>query len=131
MRREADPRRYKGFDLVEEEDRTNTNLFFINELLEARRKARSCNLTLPLYLHSGESNWTENENALDAILLGARPIGHGLTLIKHPLLMRIVKERGIAIEVCPISNQVLGYVADLRNHPAVHYINSGLPVVLC
>ncbi|MBK9026098.1 MAG: hypothetical protein IPL69_19675 [Saprospiraceae bacterium] len=34
----------------------------------------------------------------------------------------------MAIEVCPISNQVLGYVADLRNHPAVYWIRSGVPV---
>ncbi len=44
--------------------------------------------------------------------------------------MEIVKERGIAVEVCPLSNQMLGYVPDLRNHPAVLYINAGLPVVL-
>ncbi len=126
-----DPNRVIGYDLVEEEDKTHTNLFYINELLEARHKAEQRNITLPLYLHSGESNWVENENVLDAILLSARRIGHGLTLIKHPLLMQIVKEREIAIEVCPISNQVLGYIADLRNHPAVTYINYGLPVVIC
>jgi adenosine deaminase CECR1 len=120
-----------GFDLTEEEDKEHTNLFFINELLEARNKAEQSNITLPLYLHSGESNWTENENVLDAILLDAKRIGHGIALFKHPLLLQIAKERGIAIEVCPISNQVLGYVADLRNHPAVLYINSGLPVVIC
>ena len=129
-RREADPHRILGFDLVEEEDSTHTNLFFLNELLNARREAERRNITLPLYLHSGESNWMENENLYDAILLDAKRIGHGLALIKHPLLMQIVRERDIAIEVCPISNQVLGYISDLRNHPAVHYINSGLPVVL-
>jgi len=129
--RAVDPNRIVGIDLVEEEDKEHTNLYFINELLEACRKAEQRNITLPLYLHSGESNWTENENVLDAILLDARRIGHGIALFKHPLLMQIVKERGIAIEVCPISNQVLGYVADLRNHPAVLYINSGLPVVIC
>jgi adenosine deaminase-related growth factor len=75
--------------------------------------------------------WTENENVLDAILLDSRRIGHGPALFKHPLLMQIAIERGIAIEICPISNQVLGYVADLRNHPAVLYITSGLPVVIC
>jgi adenosine deaminase CECR1 len=120
-----------GFDLTDEEDREHKNLFFINELLEARHKAEQRNITLPLYIHSGESSWTENENVLDAILLDARRIGHGIALFKHPLLMQIVKDRGIAIEVCPISNQVLGYVADLRNHPAVLYINSGLPVIIC
>jgi adenosine deaminase CECR1 len=129
--RAANPDLMIGFDLVEEEDKEHTNLFYIDEILEARHKAEQRNITLPLYIHSGESNWTENENVLDAILLGARRIGHGIALFKHPLLMQIVKDRGIAIEVCPISNQVLGYVADLRNHPAVLYINSGLPVVIC
>ena len=87
-------------------------------------------MSLPLYLHSGESNWAENENLYDAVLLGALRIGHGVALIKHPLLMEIVKKRGTAIEVCPTSNQILGYVPDLRNHPAASYINAGLPVVL-
>lgn len=129
--RAADPDLFIGIDLVEEEDKEHTNLFFINEFLDARCKAEQRNITLPLYIHSGESNWMENENILDAILLDAKRIGHGIALFKHPLLMQIVKERDIAIEVCPISNQVLGYVADLRNHPAVLYINSGLPVVIC
>jgi adenosine deaminase-related growth factor len=129
--RAANPDLMIGFDLMDEEDKEHTNLFFINELLEARHKAEQRNIKLPLYIHSGESNWPENENVLDAILLDARRIGHGIALFKHPLLLQIAKERGIAIEVCPISNQVLGYVADLRNHPAVLYINSGLPVVIC
>jgi adenosine deaminase CECR1 len=129
--RTANPDLFIGFDLTDEEDKEHTNLFFINELLEARHKAEQRNITLPLFLHSGESNWMENENVLDAILLDARRIGHAIGLFKHPLLMQLVKERGIAIEVCPISNQVLGFVADLRNHPAVLYINSGLPVVIC
>jgi len=129
--RAADPDLVIGFDLMDEEDKMNTNLYFINDLLEARHKAEQRSITLPLYIHSGESNWMENENVLDAILLDAKRIGHGITLFKHPLLMQIVKDREIAIEVCPISNQVLGYVADLRNHPAVLYINSGVPVVIC
>jgi adenosine deaminase CECR1 len=128
--REKDPDQVVGFDLVQEEDRTNTNLFYVEQLLAGQREAERRGVGLPFYLHSGETNWAENENIYDAILLGASRIGHGLSLIKHPRLMQIVKERGVAVEVCPISNQVLGYVSDLRNHPAVHYINAGLPVVL-
>jgi adenosine deaminase CECR1 len=128
--RVKDPGRVKGFDLVEEEDRSNTNLFYVPELLAARRAAEQRGVSLPLYLHSGESNRAENENLYDAVLLGASRIGHGVALIRHPLLMNLVKARGVAIEVCPTSNQILGYVQDLRNHPAVHYINAGLPVVL-
>jgi adenosine deaminase CECR1 len=129
--RAANPDVFIGIDLVEEEDKEHTNLFFINELLDALHNAEQSNITLPLYIHSGESNWMENDNILDAILLDAKRIGHGIALFKHPLLMQIAKDRDIAIEACPISNQVLGYVADLRNHPAVLYINSGLPVVIC
>jgi adenosine deaminase CECR1 len=128
--RVKDPDRVKGFDLVDEEDRHNTNLFYLEEILAARREAEQRGTTLPLYLHSGESNWVENENLYDAVLLGASRIGHGIALFKHPRLMEIVKARGVAVEVCPTSNQILGFVADLRNHPAVHYINSGLAVVL-
>jgi adenosine deaminase CECR1 len=128
--RAKNPDQVVGFDLVQEEDRTNSNLYYVEQLLAARREAERRGVGLPLYLHSGETNWAENENIYDAVLLGASRIGHGLALIRHPRLMQIVKERGIAVEVCPISNQVLGYVPDLRNHPAVHYINAGLPVVL-
>jgi adenosine deaminase CECR1 len=128
--RATNPDLVKGFDLVEEEDWTNPNLFFVDELLSARRAAERRGVDLPLYLHSGESNWAENENLYDAVLLGASRIGHGIALVKHPRLMEIVRSRGIAIEVCPTSNQILGYVPDLRNHPAGHYINAGLSIVL-
>jgi adenosine deaminase CECR1 len=128
--REREPGRIAGFDLVEEEDRTHTTLFFAPELLAARQKAAREGLTLPLFLHSGETSRAEGENLYDAVLLGAPRIGHGLALVRHPLLMETVRERGVAIEVCPISNQVLGYVPDLRSHPAVAYINAGIPVVL-
>ena len=128
--REREPGRVAGFDLVEEEDHTHGTLYFAEEILAARREAGRRGLTLPLFLHSGETSRAEGENLYDALLLGARRIGHGLALVRHPLLMEMVQGKGIAIEVCPISNQVLGYVGDLRAHPAVAYINAGIPVVL-
>lgn len=30
----------------------------------------------------------------------------------------MVKEKGVTIEVCPLSNNLLGYVNDLNWHPA-------------
>jgi adenosine deaminase CECR1 len=128
--RERDPSRVAGFDLVEEEDHTHGTLFFAEEILAARREAERRRLPLPLFLHSGETSRAQSENLYDALLLGARRIGHGLALVRHPLLMEMARERGVAIEACPISNQVLGYVGDLRAHPAVAYINAGIPVVL-
>ena len=115
---------------MEEEDRTNTTLFFVEPLLAARREAERRGGTLPLFHHAGETSRAEGENLYDAILLGAPRIGHGLALVRHPLLMELVRQRGVAVEVCPISNQLLGYVPDLRSHPAVAYLNAGLAVVL-
>ena len=128
--RERDPGHVAGFDLVDEEDRTHSTLFFAEELLAARREAERRGFSLPFFLHSGETSRAESENLYDALLLGDERIGHGLALVRHPLLMEMVRERGVAVEVCPISNQVLGYVSDLRSHPAVAYINAGIPVVL-
>lgn len=120
----------KGFDLVNEEDRSHPLIDFLDGFLQAAREARAMKVGLPYFFHAGESNWTENENTFDALLLNSKRIGHGLALIKHPLLLQRLRQRKIAIEVCPISNQVLGYIADLRNHPAVFWLRSGLPITI-
>src|SRR5262249_57761729 len=41
-----------------------------------------------------------------------------------------LKKHGVAGEVCPISNQMLRYVSDLRMHPADGYLRRGVPCVL-
>lgn len=54
-------------------------------------------------------DWEElsvDDNLIDAILLNTSRIGHGYALMKHPLVLKTVREKKIPIEVCPISNQV-------------------------
>ena len=51
-------------------------------------------------------------------------------MVKHPKLMEIVKSKKIGVEICPISNQVLGLVKDLRNHPASILFSNDFPVVV-
>lgn len=63
-------------------------------------------------------------------MLGSRRIGHGFALAKHPKLFDLVKHKNIAIEVNPISNQVLKLVDDFRNHPASIYLAQNIPVVI-
>jgi len=67
---------------------------------------------------------------MDAILLNTKRIGHAFALPKHPQLWSTIKKRNIAIEVNPISNQVLGFVWDLRNHPASFLIAENFPIVI-
>ena len=69
-------------------------------------------------------------NIIDALLLNTTRIGHGYSITKHPQALKLLKEKDIPIEVCPISNQVLGLVNDLRNHPASHLILQGYPIVI-
>jgi adenosine deaminase CECR1 len=50
--------------------------------------------------------------------------------MKHPYVWNTIKSRDIAIEINPISNQVLHLVEDLRNHPATFYMSENIPIVI-
>ena len=120
--RAAHPDLVIGFDIVGEEDRGHPNRYYA----EALRSVPG----VPLYLHGGESLFPDNDNALDAVLLGTRRIGHGFNLVHWGNVERLVREAGIPLEVCPVSNQLLGYVRDLRLHPARGFLARGGACVL-
>jgi len=133
----------RGYDMVGEEDQGHTLLFHADTLRAAQNYSKLANGTFNLFFHTAETNWPEDQmpsnygdavstmdNIYDAIILNTQRIGHGLGFIKHPNLNPYLKEREIAIEICPASNQILGYVADLRNHPAINYHRNGIPIVL-
>ncbi|XP_025828831.1 adenosine deaminase 2-like [Agrilus planipennis] len=116
-----------GFDLTGEEEMGYPLKDFIEEI-------NSLEGTVKFFFHAGETDWygtSVDENLVDAILLNTTRIGHGFALLKHPKLLQMVKEKDIAIEINPISNQVAMLVKDLRNHPAVSYISQNYPVVIC
>ena len=130
-----------GFGLSGEEDKGHPILYYLNDLLEMNRLAQRENISLPYCFHAGETDWPFsnspedshlifNNELYDVLLLNSKRVGHALSLVKNPFLMKQFKRAQIAIETCPISNQILGYVKDLRNHPAVTYLNAGLAVTL-
>lgn len=47
-----------------------------------------------------------DRNVLDALLFNTSRIGHGFALGHHPLAKQLSRTRGVAVELCPISNQV-------------------------
>lgn len=115
-----------GFDLVGPEDSNFPLKKFYQELDKFPRDTN-------FFFHAGETNWNGldvDENLIDAILLGTKRIGHGFALVKHPKILSEVKARDIAIEICPVSNQVLKLVDDHRNHPAAILFSDDYPVVV-
>ncbi|CAG8976138.1 hypothetical protein HYALB_00002419 [Hymenoscyphus albidus] len=114
-----------GFDLVGHEEMGNQLSNFIAEFLSFRRQCVEEKLDLPFLFHCGETLEVGGEidgNLYDAILLGSKRIGHGYALARHPHLMEKFKKQGIAIESCPISNEVLGLTPNIAGH--------NLPVLL-
>ncbi|XP_043644210.1 adenosine deaminase 2 [Drosophila teissieri] len=120
------PRFVVGFDLVGQEDVGHPLSQFAEELLKLPDH-------IHFYFHAGQTNWYGShvdQNLLDAIVLGTRRIGHGYTITKHPVLMRLAKYLNIALEVCPVSNQVLQLGSDYRSHPAATLIAENVPMVI-
>jgi len=99
-----------GFDFVGQEDLGRPLLELAPAALWFQQECAAAGVEILFFLHAGEclgdGNATDS-NLFDAILLGARRLGHGFSLYKHPLLIDKVKENKILIETCPISNEVL------------------------
>jgi adenosine deaminase CECR1 len=85
---------------------------------------------LHFYLHDGESLWANDMNLFDAMLVHPKRIGHGFNLFRFPILEDHAIKASIALEVCPISNQSLQLIPDLRLHPAAGYLGRGVQCVL-
>jgi adenosine deaminase-related growth factor len=112
----------RGYDLVAEEDQGHSLLFHANALISGFNYSyTSSNDSFGFYFHNAETNWptdmmppqlgddtSTSNNVYDAIVFNTHRIGHGLGYIKHPNLYPYLRERNIAIEVCPASNQILG-----------------------
>jgi aminodeoxyfutalosine deaminase len=62
--------------------------------------------------------------ALDA--LGADRIRHGFRAIEDPDLVEELRDRGIVLDVCPISNVRTGAVPTLEEHPLRELVAAGV-----
>lgn len=69
----------------------------------------------------------------DSVMIaGAERIGHGVAIARERdalALLRHMSERGVAVEICLTSNDVILGVRG-RDHPLNLYLRSGVPVVL-
>jgi adenosine deaminase CECR1 len=113
--------------MVQEEDSCTVIEEYAPMVYEAQIRAKKEGKHFNLFLHAGESNLRTNENIYDAIVMGTKRIGHGFHIAHQPNLIEEVKRRNICLEVCPISNFVLGYALDLRTHPVRGLLQAGVP----
>jgi len=116
-----------GFDLVAEEN-LRAAIDFAPVFVKHMKRCQDEGVDCPLILHGGESLDYGNTNLFDLLLCNVPRMGHAFNLFKHSYLMPFVRERGICVEVNPISNLFLKYSIDLRAHPAVGYHNFGVKV---
>lgn len=103
---------FVGFDIAGHEDVLHPLSYYLKELLAFKERQKEAGLDIPFLFHAGETlgDGTEADmNLYDAILLGTKRIGHGFSITKHPKLLQLCRERGIAIEICPISYVLLPF----------------------
>jgi aminodeoxyfutalosine deaminase len=91
--------------------------------------ARAAAIGLAAVPHAGETEGADSvRQAVDD--LGAVRIGHGVRCLEDPELVEQLVERGIMLEVCPTSNDLLQVVARLEEHPLPQLLEAGLRVCL-
>ncbi|KAF4472868.1 adenosine deaminase, partial [Fusarium albosuccineum] len=122
-----------AFDLQGQEDAGHPLLYWVTELLDMRARIRRLGLDLPFVFHAGETHDHGDDtdsNLFDAIMLGTKRIGHGFSVVKHPLLMELCKQKNIAIETCPISNEVLGLCPTIKAHHLPILLSNCVPCTI-
>ncbi|KAJ7582996.1 hypothetical protein C8J56DRAFT_956260 [Mycena floridula] len=127
------PHLIAGFDLVGDENALFPLKHYVKELLWFQDRQKEEGLDIPFVFHAGETlgDGTDADmNLIDAILLGTKRIGHGFSLVKHPKIMEICRTKEIALEVCPISNEILRLTSSMPMHPLPILFNHGIKVAL-
>ncbi len=78
-------------------------------------------------VHAGE--FAPAEGMIEAMnVLPIQRIGHGVMAIHSPEAMAMVKDKGIALEICPTSNIFLGLFDDIKSHPLPAFLEDGIRI---
>lgn len=90
-------------------------------------KARAAGMGVTI--HSGEDSTAEHVKKTIEVFHATR-IGHGIQIAKSPEVMKLVKERDVALEVCPTSNWLTQCVKTIEEHPLKFLYDNGVKVTL-
>ena len=89
-------------------------------------KAREYNI--PYTIHAGEADGAESVRY--AVELGARRIGHGVRIREDEEVLKLVRDKGIFLEMCPTSNLKTHAVLDMSGYPLIDYLNYGIKATI-
>lgn len=114
-----------GLDLADNEEGFDPKQFA--PLFEQARKAG-----LRITVHSGEANTPQAAQWVkDSIdILGAERIGHGIQIIKDKQILDYVRDKGVPLEVCPISNWLTQAFKTYEAHPIRDLMKAGIKVTI-
>lgn len=122
-----------GYDIVGEESKGYPLKQFIPEFVAFKKKCVDEKVDIPFLFHCGETLDIGGEtdgNLIDALLLGAKRIGHGFALPRHPYVMEQMKKRNMCVELCPISNEVLGLTPRVNGHSMYNLLANNVACTL-
>ncbi len=91
--------------------------------------SRAREMGLHLVAHAGEA--AGPESIWGAVKhLDVERIGHGTAAIKDPDLMAHLRDNGVTIETCPVSNVRTNAVPSVREHPVRTFYDMGIRVTV-
>ncbi len=111
-----------GVDLAGDEENYPAGLFSVPI-------ARARDAGLGITVHAGEFAGPAGIWAA-VYQLGATRIGHGIRAVEDRALLDRLRERGVALEICPTSNVRLGLVSTMAAHPVGKFLKQGVPVTI-
>jgi len=96
---------------------------FAEVFLQAQRDG------LNITVHAGEAGGAANvREAVE--LLGAQRIGHGMRAIENSQVVRLIRDHGVTLEICPTSNLQTGAVRHFGQHPLTDLMALGVRVTI-
>ncbi|MGY0230289.1 adenosine deaminase [Longispora urticae] len=74
--------------------------------------------------HAGEG--AGPESVIEALALDPHRIRHGIRAVEDPAVLKEIADRGIVLDVCPISNLRTKVVQNLEEHPLPQLVAAGI-----
>ncbi|MHB0999509.1 MAG: adenosine deaminase [Armatimonadota bacterium] len=94
---------------------------------DAFRTAKSARLGITV--HAGEDDGPQSvRGAIEH--LGAVRIGHGVRIIDDPEVVRLARDTGVTLEICPTSNVLTNAVPSLKEHPVKALYDAGVNITI-